>query len=670
MSDWSNFDWNSLADQVQGSQPQAPVAQDNPWANSNSSDWTQDQPQPQPQYNWNDIFGDVSGAFNAAFQSPQFNQPAPQPQPKYNWNNLLEVGQDLFNQGVQQVQPSYTPAQPGSGKPWSETNWGQDNNGGGSDWGTPQPQPQPQPDQSQQVQLPFNFGTTSYGQLQQTLPQRTHATLGDIAPQSDFDQYSTDPLGFIRAVTSQADKDPLGMVGKGANTIAGGALGALGAVTTPFGELTDWAADESNIPGLQQAAQGVRGLYQNTVDPVMGTITSTIGGSTNGDLTKLPLFRGLGTVADVVTDPNHDIGQAVSKNWQGVNVPTTEVYNALFNRDQYQQEMNQTKQSLVQQAYDQAIAAGKSEEEAQHAAANANAKYSNPWNLISAPGMEGYSKLPSWAQLGFSLLDPAQNGVGEAVFNPATRGAINIAKKGLDFTPLPQIGEGLGKVLESPEQKVNRGNTQIDQFAPIVDEVVKAKGGEEAGVSPIGVLDEILNDQTSPNYYQRLGLGEEAATALRTVVDNVKNGDVPLDTSLKEVTATAKNVMSDENKLGMAAQAPEANPGTTLSELVQNNITDRGQPLLSPSAIADISGQLRKEDRKIGAGQNGAQVYAILSDGKKELLPQTRDMQSLFPGYEERPTNARGPNGKPVTDPTYAHSVQLAKRQNRTSYQH
>jgi hypothetical protein len=190
--------------------------------------------------------------------------------------------------------------------------------------------------------------------------------------------------------------------------------------------------------------------------------------------------------------------------------------------------------------------------------------------------------------------------------------------------------------------------------------VLETKGGEEAGVRPIEVLDEVLNDPSSSNYYQRLGLGEEAATALRTVVDNVKNGDVPLDTSLKEVTDTAKNVMSSENKLGMAAQAPEANPETALSNLVQNNITDRGAPLLSPSAIADISGQLRKEDRKIGAGQNGAQVYAVLSDGKKELLPQTRDMQSLFPGYEERPTNARGPNGKPVTDPTYAHSVQLA----------
>lgn len=298
-----------------------------------------------------------------------------------------------------------------------------------------------------------------------------------------------------------------------ANQATSRLMGGLGAAVAPVGGSIEQVAD-SDVPVASQAAQGVRGVWENAAEPIFNFTPSII-----GDLSK-------GQFPGVISDIGREI----------------------FDRDNLTQDYQQRKQQAVQDAYNSVIQNGGTEEEAQRAMDAANRKYSNPANLAEYQGVQRFGQLPAIAQLGTMFLDPVANTGGElllagklpgrlgetklggAIENVTSRIApVPLAQSGIETlanaTGLTPAARALSRAVESPEQRMNA----FDIYSNIAT-------GEQGGARNLASYAEANGktfmeagndflDPNSPVYYKNFytenpQLGEKVAQQVRDVLDD------------------------------------------------------------------------------------------------------------------------------------------------------
>lgn len=313
-------------------------------------------------------------------------------------------------------------------------------------------------------------------------------------------------------------KMPWDVVAEGIGNVAEGFLGGLGQAVRPVGGVVDTVAD-SKVPVASQYAQGVRGFYENVDEPIFNFTSSIVGDIARG--------QGLNFINNLNPFNAADRDKTVA-----------------------------AKLGYVQDAYNNAVASGLTEEQAQQVAQNLDRKLGNFANLTEYAGIQKFGTLPALAQLGIGLLDPVGNLGGEALLaGKLPRGLVEggisriplgeartvgdvarTAEKGLQYAaPFPMVGKALGGisdvtglsgVFDRAGEALQTGKLQLANYdvastTPIerLDNFVKASMDTTTPITGWEVIRQFLQDPASPIHYTKVGGTPEVVASIQKAFD-------------------------------------------------------------------------------------------------------------------------------------------------------
>lgn len=332
-----------------------------------------------------------------------------------------------------------------------------------------------------------------------------------------------------------------------------GGLNTFGQLISPIGAGTDLVAQSDNGL-LSSVAKTVRTGYENTLDPLFNFTPSVV-----GDLTK-------GRIPGVASG----------------------IYESIFDRDNYQKQLEQRKQEAVNQAYQQGVMNGATPEQLADIVANANNKYANQANLAEQPGVEAFSELPAVAQLATGLLDPVANIGSELAFSGRLPKGLTkeggiigdtrvgdiarnvegvtskvapvsltqaLASNVYDASGLNRAFTNLGKKLESPQSRANALEQELDRTGPRIQDIA-----EQTGVTPMEAARDIFENPESANYYQKIGIDEGVASAYKDVLEKQRQDLTGTKYDDYQKSLDSQQIAPDQTALGFEVQKQNATP--------------------------------------------------------------------------------------------------------------
>jgi hypothetical protein len=525
--------------------------------------FNQGQTQPPPNLDFSNLFNSVGQVLQDTAEWVN-NNPAPPPQQQQDYS---QWDQSNYTYGQQAQQPNYPdyysqeytagqdytppsnlyvpqdqqlPPRPEQPPAWDFSNWFN---------------PQPQQDYSQEAtaQYPSNlyvpdqtpsfdynpettFNPNDYSQPQQDplsfnnppLFMGTSANMKLTSPgpvfsdnpetpfnANDYQQQPT--LPDLSKIGGNYGQDYFGNTIGGLNSAVGVGIQGAGSVIRPIGETANNLAD-SGIPGVSQAAQVARGVYSNWTEPILSTGVSIAGdllkpaadaarsvfdrtGVTN-DLTQAKLARvqgiynqaiasgkseqeaqALARAEDAKTGFNDNLANPLEVPNVLANIPRS-----IFDRDSLTKEYTQKKTAYVQDAYNQAKAAGMSDDQAAKVAQQLDQHLGNFANLSEYEGLQKFGTFPALAQLGIMFADPIGNYGANAIAKPIMGVAGEAAGK---VGEIPAV-KAVGDFIAGPQKRGYAAEQAVLQLIPALE--------DHANVSGIPFTDLVKEFATNPDF--------------------------------------------------------------------------------------------------------------------------------------------------------------------------
>jgi hypothetical protein len=471
-----------------------------------------------------------------------------------------------------------------------------------------------------------------------------------------------------------------------------GTLGALGEATKPIGGAVDWAA-KSNLPGISQGGQGVQGYWQNVVEPVtQGTLSAA------GDLLK-PTDIAVRSVfeRDKVTQElqqqkiayeqqihdqalqsgySEDQAMQMVKDFDAKNTSFSQYagqmapgiivdpIRGVVDRDNMTQELTQRKHDAVMQTYNDTLAAGGNQDQA-NAAALARQQDLTMGNLYELPGMEKFQSLPPALQAAIMLGDPFSNASGNFLMAgklPEAAAATRLGKtieRGASYvTPLgaaEKVAGGIadqapvisnlfkkaGEKLESPAQKADAFATGADQLQSTLETYAQASGENYHDVE--------TRFATDPDFRARLNytgkdaqLGDDLAQAIS---ENSAEG-LAQSYKLGEKGEDIPTPKAEENPIGlpdlatgrelkandMAAQEWDSTPVATKADLYRQELQSQLEETYNQRP--ELNGD--PDQARALAAHDANETTKVLDTPKKLANFEERNPDIVQPVQEER----------------------------------
>jgi hypothetical protein len=383
-----------------------------------------------------------------------------------------------------------------------------------------------------------------------------------------YNDYSRNPAELFGPVQQHDFGQDIGNVFGGINQTLLGGIQAAGSAIRPIGETANYLAD-SGIPGVSQAAQVARGVYTNWTEPILST-----GISVAGDLLKpaAEAVRGKFDEANVTKELTQKkialeqqiYDQAIKAGYsdaeasaqaqrlEGITsyqqlmdypmqVPgvLANVGREIFDRDNLTTEFTQKKIGYIQDARDQAIAAGASPDQADKIAQQLDQKLGNFANLSEYEGLQKFGTFPALAQLGIMFFDPVGNFGANAIARPIMSAAGEVAGK---VTEIPAV-RAAGDFIAGPQKRGYAAEGAVQQLIPALE--------DHANVSGIPFTDLAKEFATNPNFRESLGYTasretDALANTMGQKLDDVYNSLPPNpNPTFPEIVAANKEAFTE-----------------------------------------------------------------------------------------------------------------------------